>query len=84
MPSPQTPVEKTLTELQAFYLSLSRDLMDFLAGLASWDALDEKRREAGRAHLRTQVPALAVRRYQDPSVVTGAAAAGTVLLRVRG
>ncbi|MGW3352712.1 NACHT domain-containing protein [Nonomuraea rubra] len=61
MPTPALPFEELLDELAIDYQGRARTLVHFLSGLRCWDIWDE----TARARLGTELPARAVRRYQE-------------------
>lgn len=63
--APQRPYEDTLVALKEFYQGLSVAVLDFLTGLAEWEALDETRRGRYESALRDVVPAGAVTGYNE-------------------
>ncbi|TMR14897.1 hypothetical protein ETD86_28030 [Nonomuraea turkmeniaca] len=61
MPAPQQPHEAVIEALARHYSAITKALVDVLAGLACWDDWDETE----RARLTRDVPARAVRRYEE-------------------
>jgi hypothetical protein len=61
LPAPQHPHETVRERLADRYAGLTRSLVDLLSGLACWDGWDETE----RARLAREVPARALRRYEE-------------------
>jgi hypothetical protein len=60
-PAPHLDHQAFIADLSGWYAHLGQDLLNFLQGLAAWDALSESRRYS----LRQELPAAACRRYED-------------------
>ena len=65
MPAPQWPYEITLMALDGFYTHLSQEVGHFTEGLAVWDQLDDRRRQAFNQALYQDVPRRARARYEE-------------------
>ncbi|NEA28512.1 NACHT domain-containing protein [Actinomadura bangladeshensis] len=57
--------EYNVRMLDDIYVGFADALIDYLEALAVWDRLDESQRDGIRSVLREQVPARAVRRYEE-------------------
>ncbi len=53
------------TRLDEYYASLSGRLTHYIEGLAVWDSLGDEAKNALQLTLRNEVPAVAVRRYEE-------------------
>ncbi|MFC6020606.1 NACHT domain-containing protein [Plantactinospora solaniradicis] len=63
-PSPQQPYEQFHAALNGYFTEVAEGLKAFVAGLAAWERLENSRRAAFRAVLRT-LPFRALDRYQE-------------------
>ncbi|GAA2204514.1 hypothetical protein GCM10009850_004020 [Nonomuraea monospora] len=61
LPSPAHPFEEVLSDLEAVYQMHTSELVSFLKGLRRWDTWDETTRD----RLSTDIPARALRRYEE-------------------
>jgi len=64
-PGPVRSREAMLDLLAPFYRDLSRHVVQFVAGLAVWDRLGQRRRDVLRSRLLDDVPVMALGRYEQ-------------------
>jgi hypothetical protein len=64
-PAPHLPSERLPAALRTWYGELSGRVVAFVEGLALWDGLSETGRADARRALHEEVPAEAVRRYEE-------------------
>jgi hypothetical protein len=65
LPVPHLDHQRFLADLTLWYASVAGQLVDFAAGLAVWDALDDTQRTNAREAICTALPGAARRRYED-------------------
>ncbi|MGR6921115.1 NACHT N-terminal helical domain 7-containing protein [[Actinomadura] parvosata] len=64
-PSPASPYESVLQDLESHYAELGSRLKLFITGLRQWESMDKTRRDRHDEWLTTQLPAEARERYAD-------------------
>lgn len=65
MPAPQLPYEEALRTLDRYYRTLSTSVFEFTKGLDFWDELDQTRQARFADALNSDVPRLALDRYEE-------------------
>jgi hypothetical protein len=64
-PSPASPYESVLQDLESHYAELGSRLKSFISGLRRWESMDETRRNRHDVWLATELPVQARERYAD-------------------